>query len=340
MGLYESHVYPADPIITSGKAEAVVRHFREEVNALDPNGLNVPYLLGESGTGDWPGKGVDSNTHIRQFFYGVQMADYLVQSGHAGLAGQSAWMLDDSMHNQDHELQIKGVTTGDPKVDDNLKEWGMWNIMGASMGKPDEENPRPWYSAWALASRCFPRGCTILSTGAAPFDDARVGAALVRHGDDADLGMIVVNDSDTRPENSCHRAQRLGNGLAATIRLFRPGSPGRCERPPDGQADPAGGGSGLGTRPRSADPRRHFPDHDEWRHAPGAQDGGEVGSRGTFVRSGAAALCAEQSANGRNPGPLTEETATPAGQRSRHRADGLPSSRRRPRRPGPARKKC
>jgi len=197
VGLYESHLYPKDSIIESGKAESIARGFREEVNALDPNGLNVPYLLGEAGTGDWPGKGVDSNTHIRDFIYGVYMADYFVQSGHGGLHGMSAWMLDDSMHNQDHTLQIKGVTTGDPKVDDNLKEWGMWNTMGTSMGKPDEEKPRPWYTAWALASHCFPRGATVLSTGPAPFDGTRVGASMVRHGNQADLGIIVVNDSDS-----------------------------------------------------------------------------------------------------------------------------------------------
>jgi hypothetical protein len=91
------------------------------------------FFLGESGTGDWYPP--DNNRLIRDFSYGVYMGDHAAQTLRAGLDGQSAWMLDDSMHNQAGSINAGNVPSGAPARDGDVKPWGMWNSEGTAIGR-------------------------------------------------------------------------------------------------------------------------------------------------------------------------------------------------------------
>ncbi len=67
---------------------------------------------------------VDSQPHIAEFDYGVWMGDMMIQAIGAGLAGASAWDLDDAMH------------VGGQYGAGNLKRWGFWNSLGGQDGYP------------------------------------------------------------------------------------------------------------------------------------------------------------------------------------------------------------
>ena len=213
LGSYEVHWYAQDDEITSGTIEKTLRRHQDFAAAHDPAGRAKPFLVGEAGTNDslaaltgkWDSG--DSNVKIRDFGYGVFMADYLVQSMRAGIAGVSAWDLDDSMHSQ---AKI-APTAANPNAY-NLKVWGFWNTLGGAMGHPEDEDLRPWFTSWAILCRAFPRGMKIVSASSAPFPGVRVAAATFANGGRSDLSLAVVNDSDT----------------ARTVRVLVPNALGRA----------------------------------------------------------------------------------------------------------------
>ena len=92
------------------------------------------------------------------------MSDYLLQTMRAGIGGVSAWDLDDSMHPQ---AKI-APTPANPHAY-NLKVWGFWNTLGGVMGKPEDENLRPWFYPWSLLCRSFPRGMKMVSVSGTAF---------------------------------------------------------------------------------------------------------------------------------------------------------------------------
>ena len=198
LGAYEVHWYAQDDEITSGVIEKTMRRRRDFAAAHDPAGTAKPFLVAEAGTndslaaltGDWNSD--DSNTKIRDFGYGVFMADYLIQTMRAGLGGVSAWDLDDSMHTQ---AKI-APTAANPNAY-SLKVWGFWNTFGGAMGKPEDENLRPWFYSWSLLCRAFPRGMKIVSASGTTLPAVRVAAATRTDGGKDDLSLAVVNASDT-----------------------------------------------------------------------------------------------------------------------------------------------
>ena len=197
LGVYEVHWYAKDDEITGGMIEKTLRQHRDFAAAHDPAGRSKPFLIAEAGTsdtlaavtGDW--KSGDSNTKVRDFGYGVYMADYLLQAMRAGIGGVSAWDLDDSMHTQ---AKI-APTAANPRAY-NLKVWGFWNTLGGAMGKPEDESLRPWFYPWSLLCRAFPRGMKIVSASGTTLPGVRVAAATTPHGGESDLSLAVVNDSD------------------------------------------------------------------------------------------------------------------------------------------------
>ena len=198
LGVYEVHWYAQDDEITGGVIEKTMRRRRDYAATHDPAGREKPFLVAEAGTSDtmtavthdW--NSGDSNTKIRDFSYGVYMSDYLLQTMRAGIGGVSAWDLDDSMHSQ-----AKIAPTAQNPNAYNLKVWGFWNTLGGAMGKPDDENLRPWFYTWSLLCRTFPRGMTIVRASSAPFPGVRVAAATRANGSKSDISLAVVNDSDT-----------------------------------------------------------------------------------------------------------------------------------------------
>ncbi len=92
----------------------------------------------------------DSNMFVKDFFYGVDMADATMQIVNAGYSGTVSWMLDDAMHN----------TNGDSGKD--LKVWGFWNILGEEIfGGAQEEEIRPWFYTSSLLSRYMQTGAKV-----------------------------------------------------------------------------------------------------------------------------------------------------------------------------------
>lgn len=198
LGVYEVHWYAQDDEIAGGLVEKTLRRRRDFAAAHDPAGRAKPFLVAEAGTsdtlaaltGDW--KSGDSNTKIRDFGYGVSMADYLLQTMRAGIGGVSAWDLDDSMHSQ-----APIAPTPDNPNAYSLKVWGFWNTFGGAMGKRGDENLRPWFTAWSLLCRAFPRGMKIVSASGTTLPGVRVAAATRTNGSKDDISLAVVNDSDT-----------------------------------------------------------------------------------------------------------------------------------------------
>ena len=198
LGAYEVHWYAQDDEITGGLIEKTLTRRRSFAAAHDPAGRAKPFLIAEAGTsdtlaaqtGDW--KSGDSNTKIRDFGYGVYMADYLLQTMRAGVGGVSAWDLDDSMHTQ---AKI-APTAANPNAY-SLKVWGFWNTFGGAMGRPEDENLRPWFYPWSLLCHAFPRGMKVVSASSTALPGVRAAAATRMNGGKDDLSLAVVNDSDT-----------------------------------------------------------------------------------------------------------------------------------------------
>ena len=76
----------------------------------------------------------------------------LMSAMNAGFSGAAAWMLDDAMH-----------SSGDSGRTEDVKLWGMWNILGESVFRDASQlEPRPWYYTWSLMCRHFPSGTRIV----------------------------------------------------------------------------------------------------------------------------------------------------------------------------------
>lgn len=162
IGLYDVHVYPKQQIVRNGDYTKMLQGYRDAT----PEGKKI--VLGEVGfkytevdaelktlneqliEAD-PFAGDDSNMMIYEAFYGIDMADAIIQSMIAGFSGALAWDMDDAMYNQDGSSQNK-----------ELKRWGFWNILGEELcANPDDENIRPWFYPTSLLCRYFPAGSTI-----------------------------------------------------------------------------------------------------------------------------------------------------------------------------------
>ncbi len=216
MGGYEVHWYASSATeIPNGDIETVLRGVRKNISARDPLGRGKPFFLGEAGTGEWLNG--DSNRYIRDFVYGVYMADYAVQALRAGAAGMSAWMLDDSMHQQPGSFPEGSKPSGNPKIDFDFKVWGFWNTEGSAMGRPEDEQLRPWFTTWSLLSRCFPRGARILKVSDPHLPGLRVTAALIKRND---VSIAVVNDSQAPRTVTLKAPNATGHTTLAEYHYF------------------------------------------------------------------------------------------------------------------------
>jgi hypothetical protein len=214
IGVYDSHRYATIEGIENGVYGDQVRTRREQISNVDSPAK--PYFAAEVGltarqtspftAGDHtrmtralasaldPSSTfhanatpfIDSQPHIDQFNYGVWMGDMIVQALGAGLAGASAWDLDDAMH------------TGGEYGSQNLKQWGFWNTLGGQDGYPASDlSLRPWYYAWSVLSRSFPAGAQALVVPSTGVYGLRAAAATIPQGGGDLLSLAVVNDSDT-----------------------------------------------------------------------------------------------------------------------------------------------
>lgn len=189
IGAYDLHWYAQDKEVLSGAMETLLREKRAVALKADPRAHVKPMFLGESGilTGRTNG---DQQPRVRTFEYAVMMADYVAQVGRAGWMGALAWDMDDAMHlNQGPATPVPGEHT--------LKLWGFWNTQGTTMGKPEDENPRPWFTVWTLMSRLFPKGSRIVQADAPEMAGLRVLAGTDASKQQFSV-MIVNNNSEAR----------------------------------------------------------------------------------------------------------------------------------------------
>ena len=167
VGVYDIHAYPGQHEVRSGDYANILARHKEFV----PKGKKI--VLGEAGykygreadsllmkeykrrAENHPfTKGTDSNMLVYDYFYGLDMPLLCMEVMNGGYSGIAAWMLDDSMH-----------SSGDSGKTEDIKLWGMWNILGEEVfNDPSQEEIRPWYYTWSLMCRYFPTGSNILKT--------------------------------------------------------------------------------------------------------------------------------------------------------------------------------
>ena len=123
----------------------------------------------------------DSNMMVYEAFYGVDMADAVIQNMLAGYAGVILWSLDDAMYHNN------SVWT--------LKRWGFWNILGAeAFGKATDEYIRPWFYTMSLLSRYFPKGMEINQVNLPNKKGVRAVAGI--KGDKHTIALVNSNSED------------------------------------------------------------------------------------------------------------------------------------------------
>jgi hypothetical protein len=188
IGAWEMHWYAKDAEVLGGEIEKLLTAKREMLRKTDPRAGSKPLFVGESGLIEGKTNG-DQQPRVKEFPYGVMMADYVAQVARAGWQAALAWDLDDAMH-----VNTGGrVTPPGPRT---LKIWGFWNTQGTAMGHPEDEGVRPWFYTWSLMSRLFPKGSRIVaSRGGEDVAGLRTLAAAWQQGSGRRISVMVVNDA-------------------------------------------------------------------------------------------------------------------------------------------------
>lgn len=162
IGTYDIHTYPSESEVRDGTYQIMVKAYRNAAPAakdmlVTELGFKYPSTstLGQQNTlriSRDPFASDDSNMNVYDAFYGIDMADAVIQNMRAGCAGSILWNMDDAMYNIDG-----GGST-------RLKRWGFWNILGSEkFGNPADENIRPWFYPMSLMCRYFPQGTKIFN---------------------------------------------------------------------------------------------------------------------------------------------------------------------------------
>ena len=192
IGVYDVHAYPDGDFVHSGEFG---KYYGTISKKVKPTGKKL--VLGELGLkysgallnknralaeADPNASKDDSNMFVYEYFYGLDVADALIQAMNKGLEGAIAWDLDDAMHTQDD----RGDKT-------QLKRWGMWNSLGTELcNKPADENLRPWFYTWSLMCRFFPSGMNIAQSEVPEGCPVRVVAGFIGKS----LSVALLNNSE------------------------------------------------------------------------------------------------------------------------------------------------
>jgi hypothetical protein len=187
IGFWEMHWYVKDKELLDDDVETLLRAKREMLLRTDRQAREKNLYMGEAGVIQGRVNG-DQQPRVKDYDYGVLMADFVAQVARAGWMGASAWDLDDALH----------VVNGrkHPAVPDDLtlKIWGFWNTQGRAMGHPEDEAIRPWFYTWSLMSRLFAKGARVVQVKEEDFPAGlRTVAATTGAGG---LSVMVVNEAD------------------------------------------------------------------------------------------------------------------------------------------------
>lgn len=196
VGLYDIHCYPGQHYVRSGsfghdvgKVRSLVSQDRRFVFGEGGYKYHDPEdstLLAEY----WKRvdkhkftKGTDCNMLVSDWFYALDMPIFAMEAMNNGASGIAAWMLDDAMH-----------SSGDSGKAEDVKIWGMWNILGSEVfGDPSLETPRPWFYTWSLICRCFPSSSDILKIDSNLPSGVYASASCVSQ-TESSLVLVNVND--------------------------------------------------------------------------------------------------------------------------------------------------
>lgn len=198
IGLYDVHAYPGQHEVRSGQYSDILSRYKRHI----PEGKKI--VLGEAGYKYWRTadsllmaeynrrveghpftKGSDCNMLCYDYFYGLDMPLLAMEVMNAGYSGLAVWMLDDAMH-----------SSGDSGKTEDVKIWGMWNILGEEVfDKPEEEQIRPWFYTWSLMCRYFPAGTDILGTAVAS-EDKDIYVVAGAYQGKLTLALVNVGDKD------------------------------------------------------------------------------------------------------------------------------------------------
>lgn len=160
LGAYDIHTYPTETIVRIGQYQQMIAAYKNSASSSKPilmGELGFKYNS-ESNLGKENKKRIakdkysstDSNMFIYDSFYGVDIADAIIQNMLAGYSGTILWDMDDAMYNNPADGHEK------------LKRWGFWNILGSEkFENPEDENIRPWFYTSSLLCRYFPQGSQI-----------------------------------------------------------------------------------------------------------------------------------------------------------------------------------
>ncbi|WP_073003075.1 hypothetical protein [Mariniphaga anaerophila] len=164
MGLYDVHVYPKQQLVRNGEFGEMLQVYRKVTPA------DKRIVLGEIGfkytevdaelqkenkeaIANDPYAGDDSNMMVYKAFYGIDMADALIQAMREGYSGALIWDMDDAMYNSPDDGNYQT---------EKLKRWGFWNILGEELcGDASDEEIRPFFYPVSLLCRYFPAGSDI-----------------------------------------------------------------------------------------------------------------------------------------------------------------------------------
>ncbi|WP_090120343.1 hypothetical protein [Lutibacter oricola] len=164
VGLYDIHVYPKQQLVRNGEFAEMLRVYKENTPAdkqvvLGEIGFKYDAvdaelkLENEEAIENDPFAGEDSNMMVYKAFYGIDMADALIQSMREGFSGSLVWNMDDAMYNSPDNGDYQTTM---------LKRWGFWNILGEELiGNASDEAIRPYFYPVSLLTRYFPAGSDI-----------------------------------------------------------------------------------------------------------------------------------------------------------------------------------
>lgn len=193
IGIYDLHAYPGQAEVRSGFYLPLLDKYKRHI----PKDKKI--VLGEAGYKYWRKadarlmteykrrlidypytKGSDCNMLCYDYFYGLDMPLLAMQVMNAGYSGMAMWMLDDAMH-----------SNGDSGKPQDIKIWGLWNILGKeAFGRPEEEKPRPCFYTWSLMCRYFPTQTDILRTKISVDRQGVYAVAGTYHGK---MAVAIVN---------------------------------------------------------------------------------------------------------------------------------------------------
>lgn len=188
MGAYDIHTYPNETVVRDATYQALIKAYKNAAPSTKEmlmGELGFKYsgssTLGIENTrriNNDPFSSDDSNMFIYDAFYGIDMADAIIQNMLAGYSGVIVWNLDDAMYNFDGGSSTK------------LKRWGFWNILGEEkFGNTNDENIRPWFYTMSLMCKYFPEGTKILGVEL----PAKKGLRAVAGEKDGKFTIVIVN---------------------------------------------------------------------------------------------------------------------------------------------------